>query len=31
VSVEFVLIGGGNALDVCPAPIATGHEYLDKD
>jgi hypothetical protein len=21
----------GCSLDVCPAPFATGHEYLDKD
>jgi hypothetical protein len=24
-------VEGGNTLDVCPAPLATGHEYLDKD
>jgi len=24
-------IEGVCTLDVCPAPLATGHEYLDKD
>jgi hypothetical protein len=31
VPVESLQIEGGFTLDVCPAPLATGHEYLDKD
>jgi len=31
VSVDLFKVEGGYTLDVCPAPFATGHEYLDKD
>lgn len=30
VPVDFQ-VEGVCTLDVCPAPLATGHEYLDKD